>query len=185
MREKLPPHVGGTGGELVFPDPPLPVGGCLRIIRCRGTDRHGSDQGIHMPTLNWIGKQAVVNHHREVPYHLLRCDNLLALKALLPYYAGQVKCIYIDPPYNTGSAFTHYDDGMEHSIWLSMMQPRLVLLHELLSANGSIWINIDDAEGHYLKVMCDEIFGRHNFLGTVTWQKTTSIRDCSDITEFS
>lgn len=104
-------------------------------------------------------------------------DNLLALKALEQEFAGKVKCVFIDPPYNTGSAFTHYDDGMEHSIWLGLMRDRLEVIRRLLSEDGSLWITIDDAEGHYLKVMCDEVFGRTNFVGTVTWQKTTSVHN--------
>lgn len=104
-------------------------------------------------------------------------DNLLALKALEQDFGGKVKCVFIDPPYNTGSAFAHYDDGLEHSIWLSLLRDRLEMLKRLLSFDGSIWITIDDAEGHYLKVLCDEIFGRGNFLGTVTWEKTTSIHN--------
>jgi len=85
-------------------------------------------------------------------------DNLEALKALLPFYAGRVKCIYIDPPYNTRSAFEHYDGSLEHAKWLGMIVPRLMLLREFLSKNGSIWVSIDDNEGHYLKVVMDEIF---------------------------
>ncbi|MCQ8104718.1 site-specific DNA-methyltransferase [Methylomonas sp. SURF-2] len=102
---------------------------------------------------------------------LIQGDNLEALKALIPFYAGQVKCIYIDPPYNTRSAFSHYDDNLEHSIWLSMMYPRLELLRELLSEDGSIWVSIDDNEAHYLKVMMDEVFGRGNFVTSVIWRK--------------
>ncbi len=98
-------------------------------------------------------------------------DNLLALKALEQEFAGKVKCIFIDPPYNTGSAFTHYDDGLEHSLWLSMMRDRLEMLRRLLSEDGSIWITIDDNEAHYLKVLCDEVFGRSNFQSNVVWQK--------------
>lgn len=105
---------------------------------------------------------------------LIHGDNLLALKALESKYAGQVKCIYIDPPYNTGSAFEQYDDNLEHSQWLSLMRPRLEILLTLLSDDGSIWISIDDDEGHYLKVLCDEIFGRHNFVSTVIWEKKFS-----------
>jgi adenine-specific DNA-methyltransferase len=97
-------------------------------------------------------------------------DNLLALKALESEFAGKIKCIFIDPPYNTGSAFEHYDDGVEHSLWLSMMRDRLELLRRLLTSDGSIWIVIDDNEAHYLKVICDEIFGRQNFFGSITWQ---------------
>jgi len=105
---------------------------------------------------------------------LIEGDNLAALKALLPYYRGQVKCIYIDPPYNTRSAFTHYDDNLEHSQWLAMIYPRLELLRDLLRDDGSIWVSIDDNEGHYLKVVMDEVFGRGNFIAEVIWQKRTS-----------
>lgn len=95
---------------------------------------------------------------------LIHGDNLLALKALEQEYSGKVKCVYIDPPYNTGNAFEYYDDGVEHSIWLSLMRDRLVVLRNLLAEDGSIWISIDEKEGHYLKVLCDEIFGRKNFV---------------------
>jgi adenine-specific DNA-methyltransferase len=98
-------------------------------------------------------------------------DNLLALKALEQEFTGKVKCVYIDPPYNTGSAFAHYDDGLEHSIWLSLMRDRLEIIRRLLSEDGSLWITIDDNEAHYLKVLCDEIFGRGNFVSNVIWQK--------------
>ncbi|MBX9810759.1 MAG: site-specific DNA-methyltransferase [Burkholderiales bacterium] len=101
-------------------------------------------------------------------------DNLLALKALEAEFAGKVKCVFIDPPYNTGSAFTHYDDGLEHSIWLSLMRDRLEIIRRLLSEDGSLWITIDDNEAQYLKVLCDEIFGRPNFVANVLWQKRTS-----------
>lgn len=102
---------------------------------------------------------------------LIHGDNLLALKALEADMAGQIKCIYIDPPYNTGSAFEHYDDGLEHSQWLNLMAPRLKLLRQLLSDDGSMWISIDDNEAHYLKVLLDEIFGRQNFVTNVVWEK--------------
>ena len=105
---------------------------------------------------------------------LIHGDNLLALKALEHQYAGKVKCVFIDPPYNTGSAFTHYDDGLEHSMWLSMMRDRLELLRTLMSEDGSIWITIDDNEAHYLKVLCDEVFGRSNFLADLSWHKRVS-----------
>lgn len=105
---------------------------------------------------------------------LIHGDNLLALKALEQDYAGCVKCIYIDPPYNTGNAFEHYDDGIQHSIWLSLMRERLVLLRSLLSEDGSIWISIDDDEQAYLKVLMDEIFGRQNFVNNVIWEKKFS-----------
>jgi adenine-specific DNA-methyltransferase len=101
-------------------------------------------------------------------------DNLLALKALEQEFAAKVKCVFIDPPYNTGSAFEHYDDGVEHSIWLSLLRDRLVLLRGLLAEDGSLWITIDDNESHYLKVLCDEVFGRTNFVANVIWQKKAS-----------
>lgn len=135
-----------------------------------------------MPFLDWVNKNQAKEATREVPYHLLKLesvqgdvmgshadnlliqgDNLLALKALIPFYAGRVKCIFIDPPYNTQSAFEHYDDKLEHSQWLSMMYPRLVLLRELLSKDGFIIFHIDDAESHYAKVLMDEVFGRSNY----------------------
>lgn len=100
---------------------------------------------------------------------LIQGDNLDALKALLPYYAGRVRCIFIDPPYNTQSAVSiHYDDNVEHSQWLSIMFPRLQILRELLSEDGTIWITIDDNEAHYLKVVMDEVFGRKNFINQVS-----------------
>lgn len=105
---------------------------------------------------------------------LIHGDNLLALKALLPEYEGKIKCIYIDPPYNTGHAFEHYDDSVEHSTWLSLMKPRLELLRMLLAENGSMWISIDSFESHYLKVICDEIFWRSNFVEEVIWQRAYS-----------
>ncbi|WP_374490085.1 site-specific DNA-methyltransferase [Zoogloea sp.] len=140
-----------------------------------------------MPLLDWLNKSRAVSAAARVPYRLLdpqavhgdpaadnwliQGDNLEALKALLPLYAGRVKCIYIDPPYNTRSAFEHYDDNLEHSQWLSMMYPRLELLRDLLAEDGSIWVSIDDNEAHYLKVMMDEVFGRGNFVANVVWQK--------------
>ena len=143
-----------------------------------------------MPVLNWMGREKAVKHDKEIVLKILHedealsyglgdnilvhGDNLEALKSLLPFYAGEVKCIYIDPPYNTGSAFEHYDDNLEHSTWLNMMYPRLKLLREFLREDGSIWISIDDDEQAYMKVMCDEIFGRQNFVATVVWQKRTS-----------
>ncbi|MGA2286805.1 MAG: site-specific DNA-methyltransferase [Dehalococcoidia bacterium] len=166
-----------------------------------------------MPTLDWIGKKAVVNHHRAVPYHLLKCDkelsvgdpgsgnllvqgdNLLALKALLPYYAGCVKCIYIDPPYNTGNENWIYNDAVNspeirkwlgkvvgaeaedlsrHDKWLCMMYPRLVLLREFLRDDGAIFISIADHEVHNLRHVMDEIFGPRNFIASVIWQKVYS-----------
>lgn len=103
---------------------------------------------------------------------LIHGDNLLALKALEQNYTGAVKCIYIDPPYNTGNAFEHYDDGLEHSIWLSLIRERLIILRNLLKEDGSIWISIDTDECHYLKVLCDEIFERRNFIDEVIWQRS-------------
>ena len=108
---------------------------------------------------------------------LIHGDNLLALKALEHEYAGKVKCIYIDPPYNTGSAFEHYDDGIEHSLWLSLMRERLSILRNLLAEEGSIWISIDDNEMAYLRIMMDEIFGRNNFICTIIWQKVYTVKN--------
>lgn len=108
-------------------------------------------------------------------------DNLLALKALEAEFAGKIKCVFIDPPYNTGSAFEHYDDGLEHSIWLSMMRDRLEILWRLLSDEGSIWITIDDTECHYLKLVCDETFGRVNFISSIAWEKDRGRRGDTDI----
>lgn len=102
---------------------------------------------------------------------LIHGDNLIALRALLQDYAGKIKCIYIDPPYNTGAAFKQYDDSVEHSIWLSLMRQRLEILRDLLCEDGTIWISIDDDEQAYLKVLCDEIFGRKNFVSNVIWEK--------------
>jgi len=143
-----------------------------------------------MPTLDWLNRDAAFRTADEVPYRLLQPvsshgdgnahnllvqgDNLEALKALLPLYRARVKCIFIDPPYNTKSAFEHYDDNLEHSQWLSMMLPRLQLLREFLREDGSIWVTIDDNEGHYLKVLMDEVFGRGSFVANCVWQKRYS-----------
>jgi adenine-specific DNA-methyltransferase len=108
---------------------------------------------------------------------LIHGDNLLALKALEAEYAGKVKCVYIDPPYNTGNAFKHYDDGLEHSIWLGLMRDRLEILRNLLAEDGTLFVQADDREGHYLKVICDEIFGRANFIATFLWRKVDSPND--------
>jgi adenine-specific DNA-methyltransferase len=108
---------------------------------------------------------------------LIHADNLLALKALEQNFSGRIKCIYIDPPYNTGNAFEHYDDGLEHSTWLNLLKPRLESLYKLLSNDGSIWISIDDDESHYLKVFCDEIFGRKNYVASCIWQKIHSTKN--------
>jgi len=138
--------------------------------------------------LTWIGKgeepklePRILIENPEYSYGdpnnenmLIHGDNLLALKALEQDFAGKIKCIYIDPPYNTGNAFEHYDDGIEHSLWLSLMKPRLELLRNLLAEDGSIWISIDDDECHYLKVLCDEVFGRRNFVSNVIWEKKYS-----------
>jgi adenine-specific DNA-methyltransferase len=148
--------------------------------------------------LTWIGKEnrprlepRILLEDPEKSYHakqrvtendifdnrLIFGDNLLALKALEQEFAGKVKCVFIDPPYNTGSAFTHYDDGIEHSIWLSLMRDRLELIRRLLSDGGSLWITIDDNEAHYLKVLADEIFGRDCFVASVIWEKADSPRN--------
>ena len=101
---------------------------------------------------------------------LIHGDNLLALRALEQDFAGQIKCIYIDPPYNTGHAFDQYEDNLEHSIWLSLIYERLVILHKLLSEDGSLWVTLDDCEAHYFKILCDEVFGRSNFVASTIWQ---------------
>lgn len=116
-----------------------------------------------------------VTDHDLFDNRLIFGDNLLALKALEQEFAGKIKCIYIDPPYNTGSAFTHYDDGIEHSLWLSLMRDRLEILQRLLHPEGSIWVNLDDNEGHYCKVLMDEVFDRTNFRACVTWQRKYSV----------
>lgn len=173
-----------------------------------------------MPTLDWIGKQAVLHHHRDVPYRLIHCDsklsagdpdagnllvqgdNLEALKALLPYYAGKVKCIYIDPPYNTGNEGWIYNDNVNspemkkwlgqvvgkeaedlsrHDKWLCMMYPRLRLLREFLTDDGSIFVSIDDNEVQHLRMMMDEIYGQANFVASIIWQKRTSRENRSAI----
>lgn len=135
--------------------------------------------------LTWVGKgeetplePRILIENPEYSYGekdtqnmIIHGDNLLALKALEQEYAGKVKCIYIDPPYNTGSAFPHYDDGIEHSQWLNLIAPRLKLLYNLLSDNGAIWISIDDTEYAYLRVLLDEIFGRKNFTTSIIWEK--------------
>lgn len=152
-----------------------------------------------MPTLDWLHRDAAFRIADAVPTRVLRPhaaghefgapgaagnlliqgDNLDALRALLPFYRARVKCIFIDPPYNTKSAFEHYDDNLEHSQWLTMMLPRLQLLRELLSEDGSIWVTIDDHEGHYLKVLMDEVFGRLNFVSNVVWQKKYTVANDS------
>ena len=154
-----------------------------------------------MPILHWLTRDSDVEAAERVPYRLLeeahdlsagdsstgnmliQGDNLEALKALLPFYAGQVKCIYIDPPYNTRSAFEHYDDNLEHSQWLAMMWPRLEVLRDLLAEDGSIWVSIDDNEGHYLKVIMDEVFGRRRFISNIVWQKRTSRENWAAVAE--
>lgn len=145
--------------------------------------------------LTWIGKEnrpklepRILLEDSEKSYHaphrvtdhdlfdnrLIFGDNLLALKALEQEFTGKIKCIYIDPPYNTGSAFKHYDDGLEHSLWLSLVRDRLEMLKRLLQTDGSIWISIDDNEQAYLRVLMDEVFGRKNFVATAIWQKIFS-----------
>lgn len=122
------------------------------------------------PDKSYHAKHRVTDHD-IFDNRLIFGDNLLALKALEHEFSGKVKCVFIDPPYNTGSAFSHYDDGLEHSIWLGLMRDRLEIIKRLLADDGSLWITIDDNEAHYLKVMCDEIFGRGNFISNVVWQK--------------
>lgn len=124
---------------------------------------------------HWVGDDDIFDNR------LIFGDNLLALKALEQEFAGKVKCVFIDPPYNTGNAFEHYDDGLEHSIWLSLMRDRLEIMRRLLAEDGSLWITIDDNEAHYLKVMCDEIFGRRNFIATCVWEKDKGGRGDADI----
>jgi site-specific DNA-methyltransferase (adenine-specific)/adenine-specific DNA-methyltransferase len=166
-----------------------------------------------VPTLDWIGKKAVINHHRQVPYHLLRCDaslsagdpdcgnllvqgdNLLALKALLPYYAGKVKCIYIDPPYNTGNEKWVYNDAVNspemrnwlgkvvgaeaedlsrHDKWLCMIYPRLQLLSQFLGDDGALFVSLDDNEVSQIRFVLDEVFGASNFVAHFIWEKRKS-----------
>src|SRR6266576_3770652 len=152
--------------------------------------------------LTWVGKGVrprleprILLEDPEKSYHaahrvteqdrfdnrLIFGDNLLALKALEQEFTGKIKCIFIDPPYNTGSAFQHYDDGVEHSLWLSLMRDRLEIIYSLLSHDGSLWITIDDNEAHYLKVLCDEVFGRVNFVANVLWQKSHTRENRTDI----
>jgi adenine-specific DNA-methyltransferase len=136
--------------------------------------------------LTWIGKEErprleprilledqALSYAKRVTQHdifdsrLIHGDNLLALKALEQEFTGKIKCVYIDPPYNTGNAFEHYDDGIEHSLWLQLMRDRLVVLRQLLRPDGFLCCHIDDSEGHYLKVLLDEVFGRENYLTTL------------------
>ncbi len=152
--------------------------------------------------LTWIGKDErprleprILLENPQLSYHaptrvsdkdlfdnmLIHGDNLLALKALEHAFTGQVKCIFIDPPYNTGSAFAHYDDGVEHSLWLSLIRDRLEILWRLLASDGSIWISIDDNECHYLKVLCDEMFGRSHFVASIIWEKDAGRKNDTDI----
>ncbi|MCK9418317.1 MAG: site-specific DNA-methyltransferase [Nitrospirae bacterium] len=176
-----------------------------------------------MPTLNWIGRKAVENHHKQVPFHLLKevpelsvgdpgsgnllveGDNLLALKALLPYYSGQVKCVCIDPPYNTGNEGWKYNDNVNspemsewlgkvvgkeaedltrHDKWLCMMYPRLALLRQFLRPDGAIFVCIDDVEVAHLRLLMDELFGSHNFIVNFVWQsKDTPGNNSSGVAE--
>jgi len=153
--------------------------------------------------LTWIGKEnrprlepRILIENETYSYHaptrragdafdnvLIHGDNLLALKALEANYRASVKCVFIDPPYNTGSAFPHYDDGVEHSLWLSLLRDRLTVIRDLLSEDGSLWVTLDDNEAHYLKVVLDEVFGRSNFVANVIWQKKYSKQN--DATWFS
>ncbi|MDU6290726.1 MAG: site-specific DNA-methyltransferase [Flavonifractor plautii] len=137
---------------------------------------YGKDESIKVEPRLLIENTALSNtaFDSDTENMLIHGDNLLALKALEKKFAGQVKCIYIDPPYNTGSAFEHYDDNLEHSQWLNLMRPRLEILWNLLNEDGSIWISIDDDEQAYLKVLCDEVFRRSSFIASIVWQKRTS-----------
>ena len=141
-----------------------------------------------MPILQWLTRDEDIRAASRVPYYLLeeapelssgdpdsenmlvQGDNLKALKSLLPFYAGRVQCIYIDPPFNTGQAFPDYDDNMEHSTWLGMMYYRLEILHEMLSPQGSLFIHLDDNQIDYAKVVLDDVFGRTNFVSRITLQ---------------
>jgi adenine-specific DNA-methyltransferase len=154
--------------------------------------------------LTWVGKEnqprlepRILLEDPDKSYHaahrasdedifsnrLISGDNLLALKALEQEFAGKVKCVFIDPPYNTGTAFEHYEDGLEHSIWLGLMRDRLEIIRRLLSDDGSLWITIDDNEAHYLKILCDEIFGRKNFIADVIWKSSDNSNN--DAKQFS
>ena len=130
------------------------------------------------PARSYHAKQRVTENDL-FDNRLIKGDNLLALKALEAEFSGKVKCVFIDPPYNTGSAFTHYDDGLEHSIWLGLMRDRLEIIRRLLANDGSLWITIDDNEAHYLKVVCDEVFGRSNFVANAVWQKKYTVSNDS------
>lgn len=134
----------------------------------------GKDQSIHIEPRLLIENKELSNTSSDPNTEniLIHGDNLLALKALEPMYAGQIKCIYIDPPFNTGQAFEHYDDNLEHSIWLNLMYERFKLLYRLLEANGMFWIHLDDVEVHYCKVVLDEIFSRHNFVSHITYERS-------------
>jgi adenine-specific DNA-methyltransferase len=156
--------------------------------------------------LTWVGKEnrarleprilledASKSHHAShrvsdddiFDNRLIFGDNLLALKALEQEFSGKVKCVFIDPPYNTGSAFNEYEDGIEHSLWLSLMRERLEIIRRLMADNGSLWITIDDNEAHYLKVLCDELFGRKNFVTTIAWQKKYAPKSDSKLLSIS
>jgi adenine-specific DNA-methyltransferase len=152
--------------------------------------------------LTWIGKEnrprlepRILLEDPERSYHakhrvtdhdlfdnrLIFGDNLLALKALEQELSGKIKCVFIDPPYNTGSAFDHYDDGIEHSLWLSLICPRIELLRNMLTPDGSLWITIDENECHYLKVVVDEIFGRQNYVASMVWEKDSGRKNDTDV----
>src|SRR4051794_9616014 len=175
-----------------------------------GTRGHRADVGEVMTDrkkrleLTWIGKEdrprlepRILLEDTALSYHaakrvtdqdifdnrLIHGDNLLALKALEQDFAGKIKCVFIDPPYNTGAAFAQYEDGLEHSLWLALMRDRLELLRHLLASDGSLWLTIDDNEAHYLKVMLDEIFGRNCFVASVVWRSTDNSNN--DAKQFS
>ena len=156
--------------------------------------------------LTWIGKEnrprlepRILLEDPERSYHakhrvtdhdlfdnrLIFGDNLLALKALEQEFTGKIKCVFIDPPYNTGSAFEHYDDGIEHSLWLSLICPRIELLRNMLTSDGSLWITIDENECHYLKIVVDEIFGRQNYVASMVWEKDSGRKNDTDVSSYS
>ncbi|MES2644037.1 MAG: site-specific DNA-methyltransferase [Myxococcota bacterium] len=132
------------------------------------------------PALSYAAKERVTDAD-IFDNRLIHGDNLLALRALEQEFTGKVKCVFIDPPYNTGSAFEHYDDGVEHSVWLSLMQARIEIIHRLLTPDGSLWITIDDNECHYLKVMCDGIFGRAHYVASMVWEKDSGRKNDTDV----
>lgn len=177
---------------------PIRASACSTTCRARHPNYESDAMSKQKLELTWIGKEKrpkleprILREEPDKSYHakqrvtendifdnrLIFGDNLLALKALEAEFAGKVKCVFIDPPYNTGSAFKQYDDGLEHSIWLGLMRDRLEIIRRLLADDGSLWITIDDNEAQYLKVLCDEVFGRACFVTTFIWKKVDSPND--------